>query len=401
MLPDIRRDPCLGRNAVTPIQPLFRRAAWAVVGLAAFGVAFELTARLDDLIRYGMPLASPYRSEVDLVTRDSLGTHGRPGAQYLKWSLNSLGTRGPEVSPLPGPGVLRVVATGASETFGQSEGPGREYPRQLEDSLRASLTGRTSSPYRSVEVLNAAFFGMSLPTATQDIRLRVSGFGPAIVVLYPASVQYLSDGLPKAETPPLAAAPALGLGAVLSPRALARLREELKRVAPRAWREWLWQSQVRRQLAGHEPGWRYTDVPLDRLAAYEADLRAFIGTVRSVGAEPVLATHANRFVGAADADSSLLSAWQRFYPRPEGQVILAFDSAGAEVTMRVAADSNVALADVRMALTNCPACFADYAHFTDEGAARVAGTVAGAVERIVARFPARAVSAVHIPGGSH
>jgi hypothetical protein len=69
--------------------------------------------------------------------------------------------------------------------------------------------------------------------------------------------------------------------------------------------------------------------------------------------------------------------------------------------MRVAADSNVALADVRMALTNCPACFADYAHFTDEGAARVAGTVAGAVERIVARFPARAVSAVHIPGGSH
>ena len=386
---------------MTRNQNLLRRAAWAAAGLAAFGVAFELTARLEDLIRFGMPLASPYRSEVDLVTRDSLGAHGRPGAQYLKWSLNSLGTRGPEVSPLPGPGVLRVVATGASETFGQSERPGREFPRQLEDSLRASLAVGTAAPYASVEVLNAAFFGMSLPTATQDIRLRVAGFGPAIVVLYPTSVQYLSDGLPKAETPTSASAPALGISAILRPRTLTRLREELKRVAPRAWREWLWQAQVRRQLADREPGWRYTDVPLDRLAAYEADLRAFIGTVRSVGAEPVLATHANRFVGGTDVDSSLLSAWQRFYPRPEGQVILAFDSAGAEVTTRVARDSNVALADVRAALTNCPACFADYAHFTDEGAARVAGTVAEAVERVVARRPARAVSTVHAPAGAH
>ena len=126
-------------------------------------------------------------------------------------------------------------------------------------------------------------------------------------------------------------------------------------------------------------------MPLDRLAAYEADLRTFVGTVRSIGAEPVLATHANRFVGSTAADSSLLDAWQRFYPRPEGQVILAFDSAGAEVTKRVASDSGVALADVRAALTNCPGCFADYAHFTDEGAARVAGAVAGAVERTVAR----------------
>lgn len=385
---------------MTPNQTLIRRALWTVAGLVAFGVAFELTARLEDLIRYGMPLASPYGSEVDLVTHDSLGAHGRPGAQYLKWSLNSLGTRGPEVSPLPRPGVLRVVATGASETFGQSEGPGREYPRQLEDSLRASLTGGSSAPWEAVEVLNAAFFGMSLPTATQDVRLRVSGFKPAIVVLYPTSVQYLSDALPRAEAPSRASAPAPGFGATLKPRTLTRLREELKRVAPRAWREWLWQAQVRRQLAGHEPGWRYTEVPLDRLAAYEADLRAFIGAVRAIGAEPVLATHANRFVGGAVSDSALLGAWQRFYPRPEGQVILAFDSAGAEVTMRVAGDSGVAVADVRAALSNCPACFADYAHFTDEGAARVAGAVAAAVERAVGRLPARAVSAVHMPGTS-
>ena len=95
---------------------------------------------------------------------------------------------------------------------------------------------------------------------------RVSGFGPAIVVLYPTSVQYLSDGVPKPDTLGAAASPPLGLASILRPRTLTRLREELKRVAPRAWREWLWQAQVKRQLAGREPGWRYTDVPLDRLA---------------------------------------------------------------------------------------------------------------------------------------
>jgi hypothetical protein len=368
-----------------PVQPLLRRAAWFAAGLAAFGVAFELTARLEDLIRYGMPLASPYGSEEALVERDSLGMHGRPGAQYLKWSLNSLGTRGPEVSRRPAAGVLRVVTTGASETFGQSEGPGMEYPRQLEDSLRAARTGGALGTFTSVEVVNAAFFGMSLPGATQDVRLRVVGFEPGIVVLYPTSVQYLHVVLPRAQPPIAGAAEAPGLAESLRPRTLSRLREELKRVVPRAWRERLWQRQLHQQLAGHEPGWRYTTVPSDRLAAYEADLRSFIGAVRSIGAEPVLATHANLFVGGTVSDSSLLGAWQRFYPRPEGQVILAFDSVGAEVTRRVARDSSVALADVRAALSGCAACFSDYAHFTDDGAARVAGVMAAAVEQALVR----------------
>lgn len=371
-----------------PIQTAIRRAAWFAAGLVAFGTAFELTARLEDLIRYGMPLTSRYGSEEDLVAHDSLGVHGRPGAQYLKWSLNALGTRGPEVTPRPAPGVLRVVATGASETFGQSEGPGREYPRQLEDTLRADERGGALAPFDSVEVLNAAFFGMSLPTATQDVRLRVAGFGPDVVVLYPTSVQYLHDALPKAEPPVRGPAAAPGLSAALKPRTLSRLREQLKRLAPKAWREWLWQEQVRRQLAGRGPDWRYTSVPVDRLAAYESDLRAFVGAVRSIGAEPVLATHANLFVGGTVSDSSLLNAWQRFYPRPEGQVILAFDSAGAEVTKRVASDSGVALADVRAALMGCHSCFSDYAHFTDEGAARVARSVASAVEHAIGHLPA-------------
>jgi hypothetical protein len=125
-------------------------------------------------------------------------------------------------------------------------------------------------------------------------------------------------------------------------------------------------------------------MPQDRLELFESDLRAFVGAVRAIGAEPVLATHANRFVGASVSDSSLLSAWGRFYPRAEGVVILAFDSAGADVTRRVAADSGVVVADIRSALRGCGNCFADYAHFTDAGAARAAGTLATAISDLLA-----------------
>ncbi len=371
--------------------PLLRRAIWLAAGLAAFGFTFEATARLEDLIRYGMPVAAPYGSEADLVIRDSLGVHGRPGAQYLKWTLNSLGTRGPEVPLLPGPGVLRVVTTGASETFGQSEGPGQEYPRQLEDSLRTRLARLGSPPYQAAEVLNAAFFGMSLPTATQDVKLRVAGFRPRVVVLYPTSVQYLHEVLPKAVPPLVGQAEVPGVWAILRPRTFTRLREELKRLAPVAWRERLWQNEVRRQLAQHEAGWRYSSLPADRLGFFDADLRAFVGAVRAIGAEPVLATHANRFVDANVQDSSLLSAWGRFYPRAEGAIILAFDSAGADVTRRVAADSGVAVADIRSTLSGCGNCFADYAHFTDVGAARAAGTLASTIADLLVRLDTVAV----------
>jgi hypothetical protein len=49
-----------------------------------------------------------------------MGQHGRPNAQYLKWKLNSLGFRGPELDP----GATRILCVGSSETFGQYESEG-------------------------------------------------------------------------------------------------------------------------------------------------------------------------------------------------------------------------------------------------------------------------------------
>lgn len=364
------------------------RRPWGAMAVALLGflVAFELTARLEDWVRYGMPIDSPYRSESDLVVRDSLGMHGRPGASYLKWRMNSLGLRGPDVMAQRPEGVLRVVAVGASEAFGQSESPGREFPRQLEDSLRVRLASQ-GAPWRDVEVLNAAFFGMSLPTIMQDVQLRLRALEPQVIVLYPTTAQYLANARPEASAPVAGGAPDIDRRQALRPRSLERLREQLKRVTPSALRKWRWEREYAAAARGKPGDWRFQSVPADRVQAFEDDLRSFVGVVRGTGAAPVIATHANRFVGGSAVDSSLLAAWQRFYPRASGQVILDFDSLGAAATARVARDSSVPLADVRSALAHCEACFADYAHMTDEGAARAASGAADAVLAAAQHLP--------------
>jgi hypothetical protein len=365
-----------------------RIAARGAVLFALFAVALEITCRVEDRIRFGTPILSRFTSQGDLLVRDSLGAHGRPNGRFQKWVLNGLGTRGPEVAPVPAPGTLRVVAAGASETFGLYESAGREYPRQLEDSLRASLAAGPApacaaglpAPTR-VEVLNAALPGMSLPTVVQDLRLRVSGMRPDVVLLYATPAQYLEDQPPAAARPD--SSPAAGdvpFVRALRPRALARVREQAKQMLPAVAQDWLRRRDIGRQLRARPAGWRYTGVPAERVTLFERDLRGAVGAVRAVGAEPVLATHANRFLGARSLDERQLNAWERFYPRAPGRVIVAFDSAANEATRRVARDSAVAIADLARALAGGgPAVFADFSHFTDDGAARVAGTLSATV----------------------
>jgi hypothetical protein len=362
-----------------------KRRSWipSLAVVLAFGAAFELAARVEDWVRYDMPFDSPYRSEGDLVVRDSLGMHGRPHAAYLKWRMNSLGLRGPEITRHRPDGVLRVVVAGASEAFGQSESPGQEFPRQLEDSLRALLRASGPDDWQRVEVLNAAFFGMSLPTVIQDVELRVRDFEPQVIVLYPTTAQYLADEVPAAAGRVPGQSGDLNRWHAARPRAIERLREQLKRVTPRVLREWRWRAEFRAAADNRPEGWRFTSVPAQRVEAFDHDLRRFVGAVRAIGAVPVLSTHANRYVGGGTRDSALLAAWQRFYPRADGEVILAFDSVGAHVTGRVAADSGIAVADIRAALSGCEACFADYAHLTDQGAARAARAAAAAVMQVV------------------
>jgi lysophospholipase L1-like esterase len=347
-----------------------RKIAMGVALAVVAALAMEISCRLDDALRFGTPVLSRVESESELLVRDADGEHGRPNARYGKWVINNVGMRGPDVDPVKAPGTLRVVTAGASETFGLYESPGREFPRQLEDTLRARLGPR-------VQVLNAAIFGMTLPTLEQDLRLRIRALRPDVVVLYPTPVQYLNDAVPAPAAPDSAASGRLPFHDALYPRAMERLRQQAKALVP----EWLATSlrrdDIARDARDHPAGWRFTEVPADRLAAYDADLRRTIGTIRAIGAVPVLAIHANAFDAGGPLDEPRLVSWENQYHRATGDALIAFDAAAARATVRAARDSNVTFVDLRQ--VHATPMFADYAHFTDAGAAAVAGALARAV----------------------
>jgi len=353
-------------------------------------MAFESATRIDDWVRFGTPPWSPITVEEDLLTRDSLGEHGKPHARFQKWTLNNFGMRGPDVSLRKPSGTLRVVTAGASETFGLYERPGREFPRQLEDSLRRTLVGDHCDGVQ-VEVLNAAIFGMSLPSADQDLRTRVAVLHPDVVVMYPTPVQYLAESVPRA-TPPSSSPSQTDEPwyAVLRPRATSRLREQIILILPAWARTLLRQRDIDATVVGRPGAWRFASIPESRLESYDRDLRHVIGTIHSLGSAAVIMTHADLFMPAGRTDTAQLlaqlKAWQRLYPRATESVLTAFDSAAVATTLRVAQDSGAPAVDLANLVRQIPAAdaarlFGDYAHFTDAGSALVAGALSPAVVR--------------------
>lgn len=373
-----------------PLEPRVRRRrpiATAVSSIALLLVAaivFELSCRVEDWVMYRTPIASPYESIDDLVIRDADGMHGRPNAQFQKWIMNGLGTRGPAASLVPAANTIRVITVGASETFGLRESPNHEYPRQLEDSLNARLRALGCSPENGrYEVLNAAFAGMSLPTTDQDLRNRLVRYRPSIIVAYPSPAGYLGGPLPTA-TPPDSSSHSseTSLSAVLRPRARERLRDQVKLMIPDVIKSWLRRREIDDAVRAHDAQWLFHGIPADRVSAYDADLRHLIGTIRSIGATPVLATHANAFTGRQKIDADKLTAWQKFWPRASGEVMIGFDSVSRIVTEKVGVDSGVVVVDAAAKLASAPdSAFADAVHFTDLGASLMAGSFAEGVLR--------------------
>jgi hypothetical protein len=375
---------------VVPSSRLANSAYWLTL-IVVFAGVFELTCRIEDWVMYRMPIDSPYRSVEDLLVRDADGMHGRPNAQFEKWVMNALGTRGPAATVVPSPGIIRVITVGASETFGLRESPNQEYPRQLEESLtvrrsRPRCTDSSAIPSVRVEVLNAAFAGMTVPTIDQDVRNRLRRFRPTIVVAYPSPVAYLENLRPVAAQPDSTSRSTPSAAHGLYPRSRDRVREQLKQMLPEFVKSRLRQRQTDLVTRGHDAAWRFTAVPSDRLAAFDSDLRRLVGTIRSVGAQPVLVSHGNAFFGRNTFDRDQLIAWQKIFPRATGRTLISFDSLARLITLKVGADSNVTVADAAPRLGAAPAAaFADAVHFTDLGASIMASLVADGVTSAIQR----------------
>jgi hypothetical protein len=361
-----------------------------VLHVVLFLGVLELTCRVDDRIRFGTPIMSRILSSDDLREHDGTTVRGRPNARFQKWVLNEYGLRGPSIKRERTPGLVRVVAVGASETFGLTETVGREYPRQLEDSLNAARAHQPGLP--AFEVLNASLPGMSLPTIEQDLRHRVRELAPDIVLVYPSPSFYVDAQPPHPTTgvPPSGDLPA---SRAFYPRVIARLTGSLRSLIPARGMRWLRQREIDQAIAPRPEGWRFTSIPEERLRLFDRDLRVMVGTIREIGAVPVLATHANAFMNRASADDDLALSWVRFYPRATASTLIGFDSAARDVTLQVARDSGIVAVDVAAALARSNEhVFSDFVHFTDLGAAHVAAALRDPMLAVGAHADARRVA---------
>ena len=106
------------------------------------------------------------------------GFRSGPGAAH-QIAHNSLGFRGPEISPVKPSGTFRVACLGGSSTYGH--GPSADattWPARLEALLEDARPGR------EVEVINAGCQGYSTFESLTNYAFRVSPLAPDVVIVY-------------------------------------------------------------------------------------------------------------------------------------------------------------------------------------------------------------------------
>lgn len=366
---------------------------WLLAGVrrcvivTVFLATAEVFARVDDAITWGAPLLSPYTHD-RLVMQDSLGFRGRPNYQYQKWRMNNAGFRGPDISPAPIPGVIRVAVMGASETFGLYETQGKEYPARMQVLLDSVAPGR-------FEVINAALPGMTLPPMIDFFTRVVAPVQPQMLLIYPTPDFYLfNDPQPEVLTPPSFTPPGpirLGRWSLPAdffvPRLADKGRDALKDLVPNfvveTEREW----RLSRVRSAHEPDWVWQSVPESRIALLRRHLERLITVVQAAGVSVVLVSHTNRFVGAPSDTLGrdrryLVNVMSLYYPRASKRVLLEVDSAANGVIRQLAAEHGTGLVEVEGRIPPDSRHFADYVHFTDAGAEAMAQIMAASVIRL-------------------
>ena len=341
-----------------------RRIIPAVLLLGVVSISGEATARIDDRIRFGVPLTAAPNEEHDLTITDSLGRRGRPYGRFKHWHLNRFGFRSPAMTVAPPAGCTRVMVLGASESFGLYESPGEEYPAQLQALL---------SKYGCYEVVNAALPGLTVPAITALWNNWASHFGARIVLVYASPAFYLGDRPP--QYPRTRRTVGHDAPAWWHPRLLDRAVDAFEVPAPI--QQWRVERALANIEAAHPPEWYFRTTPRARLRLFSRHLDSLITAIRNDGAEPVLITHAMRFTAPPrPGDVALLDAWRQFSPRATRHTLLSFEVAAARAVTRLGAERHVTVVDAAAAMDGHQAWFADFVHFTDSGATVMANLIA-------------------------
>lgn len=361
--------------------PLVARLARLAGHVLVAALCLELAARLDDRVAYGAPFWGRYDAETLRKSDDEGLPRNVPGARFEKWRINALGFRG-ELGETSGPAERRRVAcVGTSESFGLYEREGGEWPARLRRMLRER--------HQDAEVLNASVLNLNRGNRERYIDKYVVPLRPDVIVLY---LNVLSDATyrtpaPAGEAPkasPPAASPSPG---PVASRVLPKLKRAARRLVPdalwRRFRTWSMARAVGRQQSAALRGRPPLDVlPAESVSRFEAHLTELISSLRDRGIAPVLATYPTLGT-VTNRDRYQLELLHERVWHVELSDLGMIDAAARlnDAVRRVARALRVPLAEADAALPKDDAYFADYVHYTDAGAERVAETVLAALER--------------------
>lgn len=339
--------------------------AWLGTALL-FLAALEICARLDDYLRWGAPLWRNY-SQLSLSVDDENGRRGRPGGRFQKWSLNSLGLRGPELAAQKPAGQKRILVLGASETFGLYEPPGGEFPARLQAILDQRAPGRYL-------VINAGFPGMSLPRLKFYYQKDLAKLKPDMVIIYPSPAFYLDIALPRDPAKHKFDLPGRP---VFESRLWGKVWIIIKRLVPQSWQNLMRRAVITWRRRGKGGDYVWQKLPQKRMEIYKRDLAGLVELVRQSRAKAILTTHATRFgPNLGPQDTFHLYAWLLYYPRVNPAVMLSMERSGNQEVMDLAGKLKAPLVDLDGILKKSPAHFADFSHFTGQGAKAVARALA-------------------------
>jgi hypothetical protein len=327
------------------------------------GVAGEFTARIQDYIRRGVPIWSAPDRDRDLVLHDALGIRGRPNGRFGRWQLNGFGFRGPQITKQPATGCHRVLILGASESFGLYESDGKDYPTQLQATLRGAGTD-------CYEVVNASLFGLPVSAITTLWENWARQFGPRTVVIYPTPSFYMNEHAPGPPGPP----PAHVDGPPWwTPRLNGRAHDVFH------FPPFIQRRRIARDAAAleaeHDRSWFWESVPPDRLPLFVRDLDTLASSIQAANATPVLVTHATAFHHPPDNDTQIdaLEAWRMHLAKPRGRVLLAFEDQARQGMLDLGRRRGFEVVDAAGVMNGHEEWFADdLLHFNDEGAAKLA-----------------------------
>ncbi|MCX7114016.1 MAG: SGNH/GDSL hydrolase family protein [Proteobacteria bacterium] len=342
------------------------RSARYVLWLVLFAVSIEVAVRVDDWITFRAPIFKNFNQE-SLVETDALGKRGKPYAHYLKWKLNSLGFRGPELRP----DGLRIGTVGSSETFGLYESIDHEWPRELEQSLNSR-----PGPVR-IEVVNFAFAGMLVSTFEKRLPEFIQLTSPQVVIIYPSIVGELYrtgnfGPKPKANgktpTPPASEL-----------RIKYRAETIFKNNAPHWLIDWLRERRALRVFAD-------TPLVMERapdslLDTFREDIKRVIFGLRADGVVPVLVTHATYFGPRLDShETPMMINWRQFYPMLKEEGFLDMEARANAILKEIALSEHLILIDAAAKMPEGGEFFADFVHFTDRGSRLFSELIAGRLQ---------------------